>query len=75
MSHNTIYIVCGKPYSFTALVDLVFTFAPLRDELVEIAWHRECYLSAHRLTPVAAEAASETSGDGDGETRPAEHDG
>lgn len=51
MASNNICLVCGEDYSRVALVDLVYTFIPKNDELVQIAWHKNCYLSANNQRP------------------------
>ena len=37
---------CKRDISRVALVNLVFTWEPVVDELVETGWHKDCYLSA-----------------------------
>jgi len=39
---------CQKNIGRVALVDLVFTWEPVKDELVETGWHKSCYLSAQQ---------------------------
>jgi len=39
---------CKRDISRVALVNLVFTWEPVDDELIETGWHKDCYLSAQQ---------------------------